>query len=265
MKKIVLTSKIFSLILLGFLVSCSGSNHGELVGVQNRPDFYPSDPYGMVYIPQGSFNAGNADVDVPATLTAPTKTVSVSSFYMDETEITNNEYRQFVHWVRDSILRYRLAEGLVEDYEYISYADLQNPTYFEEYVGIEYPDSMQSHLDWSKKLSWDSRKFPSIEYTEVLETMYLSPEERYLGGRMLDSRQLNYLYFWIDKQKAAKKSNRVNMDFTDDDADGMTYNYKDFIKDGKSISDRSSFFESETINIYPDTLVWLSDFTYSFN
>ena len=156
MKKIVLTSKIFSLILLGLLVSCSGSNHGELIGVQNRPDFYPSDPYGMVYIPQGSFNAGNADVDVPATLTAPTKTVSVSSFYMDETEITNNEYRQFVHWVRDSILRYRLAEGLVEDYEYISYADLQNPTYFEEYVGIEYPDSMQSHLDWSKKLSWDS-------------------------------------------------------------------------------------------------------------
>ena len=35
---------------------------------------------------------------------------------MDETEITNNEYRQFVHWVRDSILRYRLAEGMVEDF-----------------------------------------------------------------------------------------------------------------------------------------------------
>jgi gliding motility-associated lipoprotein GldK len=82
---------------------------------------------------------------------------------------------------------------------------------------------------------------------------------------MLDSRQLNYLYFWIDKQKAAKKSNRANMDFTDADADGMTYNYKDYIKDGQSISDRSSFFESETINVYPDTLVWLSDFTYSFN
>ena len=28
---------------------------------------------------------------------------------MDETEITNSEYRQFVYWVRDSILRTRLA------------------------------------------------------------------------------------------------------------------------------------------------------------
>ena len=111
------------------LASCSGGDHGELVGVQDRPDFYPSDPYGMVYIPQGHFAMGNSDIDVPATLTASTKSVSVSAFYMDETEITNNEYRQFVYWVRDSILRYRLAEGMVEDYEYINYADMNNPTY----------------------------------------------------------------------------------------------------------------------------------------
>ncbi len=29
---------------------------------------------------------------------------------MDETEITNNEYRQFVHWVRDSIARDLLGQ-----------------------------------------------------------------------------------------------------------------------------------------------------------
>jgi formylglycine-generating enzyme required for sulfatase activity len=28
------------------------------------------------------------------------KTVTVRSFYMDETEITNSEYRQFVDWVK---------------------------------------------------------------------------------------------------------------------------------------------------------------------
>ena len=32
------------------------------------------------------------------------RTVTVRAFYMDETEITNSEYRQFVNWVRDSIL-----------------------------------------------------------------------------------------------------------------------------------------------------------------
>ena len=34
---------------------------------------------------------------------------TVRSFYMDETEITNSEYRQFVNWVKDSITRTRLA------------------------------------------------------------------------------------------------------------------------------------------------------------
>ncbi len=33
-------------------------------------------------------------------LNAPTKTVTVRSFYMDDTEITNSEYRQFVEWVQ---------------------------------------------------------------------------------------------------------------------------------------------------------------------
>ena len=34
---------------------------------------------------------------------AKTKTVSIDAFWMDQTEITNGEYRQFVNWVRDSI------------------------------------------------------------------------------------------------------------------------------------------------------------------
>ena len=39
---------------------------------------------------------GQSDQDVPLTHYNETKTVSVGAFYMDQTEITNNEYRQFV-------------------------------------------------------------------------------------------------------------------------------------------------------------------------
>lgn len=263
-----ITSQLRNFVALaGILVlaSCSGTDHGELVGVQNRPDFYPNDPYGMVFIPQGSFNMGVSDVDVPATLIAPSKTVTVGAFYMDETEITNNEYRQFVRWVRDSILRFRLAEGMIEDYEYIDYTDLSRPTYYEEYVGMEYPDSMQRHLDWSRRLEWRTKRYPSLEYAEVIETMYLAPEERFQGGRAIDARQLNYQYFWLDRELAAKKSNRFSLDLGDQDGDGSEFGYRDYIKDGKAASDRSSFFKSEVVNIYPDTLVWVADFTYSFN
>ena len=76
-----------------------------------RPAWYQTDPYGMLYIPAGAFNMGQSDQDVPSTQYNKTKTVSVAAFYMDQTEITNNEYRQFVNWVRDSIAMRILAEN----------------------------------------------------------------------------------------------------------------------------------------------------------
>lgn len=250
---------------IGLLASCGSSDHGELVGVQNRPTWYPSEPYGMVYIPQGSFTMGNHDEDVPYSYTAPAKVVSVPPFYMDQTEVTNNEYRQFVRWVRDSITRTRLAEGLVEDFEYTDLAEMEDPTFFQEYVALNYPDSMMRRLDWDPYLEWDKDRYPSTEYTEVIESMYLAPEEQWLGYRHMDTRQLNYSYFWINKQKAASKLNRVEFDYNDQDGDGELFGYRDYVKDSQAESNRASFFEKETINVYPDTLVWVHDFTYSFN
>lgn len=248
------------------LAACSSSDHGELVGVQDRPEWFPSEPYGMVYIPQGSYNMGNADQDIPYAMTAPTKTVSIRAFYMDQTEITNNEYRQFVYWVRDSIVRFRLAEdGLVEGYEFVDYANMPEPTFYQEYIALNYPDSMQRHLNWDTYLEWDVERYPSAEYTEIIESIFIAPEERFLGGKMLDARQLNYVYYWINKQKAALKSNRVTWDFADEDGDGRPFAYRDYIKESQQVSDRSSFFEKSVINVYPDTLAWIHDFTYSFN
>merc|ERR1711935_103587 len=63
----------------------------------------------MTLIPGGSFIMGKSGDDFVAVNDAPTKTVTVRSFYMDETEITNSEYRQFVEWVRDSTVRLKLA------------------------------------------------------------------------------------------------------------------------------------------------------------
>jgi len=79
-----------------FLSSCGSSGNGQLIGVQNRIAWYQPDPYGMLYLPMGSYNMGPSDQDVPYASTAKSKTVSVQAFYMDETEITNNECRQFV-------------------------------------------------------------------------------------------------------------------------------------------------------------------------
>ena len=74
---------------------------------------------------------GENDQDVPFLHQTRAKTVSVQAFYIDQTEITNNEYRQFVEWVRDSMARERIYSGLEEDEEasrYINYTDM----YFDE-------------------------------------------------------------------------------------------------------------------------------------
>ena len=73
------------------LASCGNSGNGELIGVQGRVKWYQADPFGSVFIPQGSFVMGASEQDVPYAQTAPQRTVSVQAFYMDDTEITNNE------------------------------------------------------------------------------------------------------------------------------------------------------------------------------
>jgi len=145
------------------LYSCSTGN-GELIGVQNREQWYQPTPFGMLFIPMGSYNMGPSDQDVPYALTAQTKTVSVQAFYMDQTEISNNEYRQFVYHVRDSIARKIMGEEDEETY-------LNTVNEYEE--DIDPPT-----INWYAKLEYNT-----IENREILESMYYQPSERFMGRR----------------------------------------------------------------------------------
>ena len=50
---------------------------------------------------------GPADKDSLWGIMPETKGVSFDAFWMDQTEVTNAKYRQFVYYVRDSIIRER--------------------------------------------------------------------------------------------------------------------------------------------------------------
>ena len=84
------------------------TGNGELVGVQKRARFKETQPYGMVYIERGARHIGDNDDELFEQ--APTKVVSTEAFWIDDTEITNNEYRQFVYWVRDKRARELLGQ-----------------------------------------------------------------------------------------------------------------------------------------------------------
>src|SRR6201986_33659 len=77
------------------------NHHGEVTGVRQR-SFRPTVPYGMVYIPGGSFLMGPVDQDITFAQIEDNKQVTIAPFFMDETELSNSKYHEFVNWVRDS-------------------------------------------------------------------------------------------------------------------------------------------------------------------
>ncbi|MFT4660750.1 MAG: sulfatase modifying factor 1 [Patiriisocius sp.] len=233
MKKLILG---FS--MLALLASCNGGGRGELIGVSPRSDFYQVNPYGMNYIPPGSFSMGPSDQDVPYANNAKTKTVSVQAFYMDDTEISNNEYRQFVYWVKDSI-----AHTILGD------ADIGEHLITEDAYGEDLDPPL---INWDERIEWDGE-----EEREELADMFLSEGERFYGRKNIDTRKLKYTYFWIDLKAAASKSGR-DLDLSYENSKGQTNAIRGHV-------DRSKYIIREEINVYPDTLVWISDFTYSFN
>ena len=100
------------LALLILVLSCGKRDQGELIGVKTKK-FIKVNPHGMVEIPGGSFIMGSSDEDIIDAQNDITRTMTVRTFYMDETEISNREYMQFIEWVKDSIVRTKLAEKAV--------------------------------------------------------------------------------------------------------------------------------------------------------
>ena len=96
--------KLFLLSVLAVYLFLSGcglfgkktGKNGELTGIVKRPAWDSPTPFGMLVIPAGSFHMGQNNQDVNYSQIAHNRQITVSAFFMDETEIENNEYRQFI-------------------------------------------------------------------------------------------------------------------------------------------------------------------------
>lgn len=184
--------------------SCGSKDTGQLIGVKDRPTWKGINPYGMVYIPSGTLHIGPSDQDVSNTFLNRPKSISIQGFYMDDTEVTNNEYRQFTDWVRDS-----LAHAMLDHY-------VEN-------------DNGEQTIDWEQEIDWTD---------ETLNDLFYQGNDKFAGKKELNVRKMEYEYQWYDWQSAAHDK-------------------------GKSA--RTTFIKKDKINVYPDTLVWVRDFAYSYN
>ena len=149
---------------------------GQLYGVEPSRNWKLPKPPGMVYIPPGTFHMGPSDEDVNFAYTARNKQVSISSFWMDATEITNNEYRQFTNWVRDSIAAKQM--GFIK-------------------AGTDGTEV----IDWkkAKTIKWGDKAV-----MEKVDAMILTPDNRIFNKKEIDPTKLVFHSETFDFKEAAK-------------------------------------------------------------
>ncbi len=172
--------KVTALALLALASGCgqAGSN-GQLVGDQSRLNYRAPLPIGMVYVPSGSYKMGASDEDIRGRNDATIHTVQLLGFYMDATEISNQEYRQFTNYVRDSI-----ANTILGNFK-------------------DNPDGTQ-RLDMSKHINW---RDPELQ--DQLAAMYLPAEQSGWGVKELDASKLRYHYVTYDYAGAVQHPNEL--------------------------------------------------------
>ena len=226
--------KIYLLAIIGLTVlieSCGHGGQGELVGSYNRKFKNQRIPLGMVYIPPGHTPLGGSDEDITFSQAGPSRMTTISAFFMDQTEISNAEYRQFTKWVRDSIAIVMM--GYPQQYMMTQKGAAAGALGGEKYI------------DWKKVGNgsgiWSGKgKGAAAANASQLDNMYYSGLDALPGRKEIDVRKLEYSYGILNLDKAALGHKDPN-------------------------SKRQDYIDRYSIAVYPDTMVWKTDYSYSQN
>ena len=268
--KILMPLSILVVVALA-MTACMGTksnamaNGTELVGVRGT-SVGESAPFGMVAVNRGSLKIGLEENDTLWGSAFPRRDISVDGFWMDQHEVSNAKYRQFVMWVRDSIIRERLAD----------------PAYGgDETYKIEedrYGEPVTPHLNWNKPIP--SERKATEDEMRAIESVYIThPID---GTRMLDASQMNYRYEIYDYAMAAKRKYRLDPKQRDLNTDNQVDENEVVMisKDTAWIDDEGrivrqtitrqlsgpwDFLNTYIVNVYPDTTCWVNDFDNADN
>jgi formylglycine-generating enzyme required for sulfatase activity len=266
--------KILTIIILASLLFIAAKPTGELVGVSKQSifnrGFRENNPYGMVFIKRGSFMMGANDQSAIGANSDRSINVTVDAFWMDETEITNDEYKQFVYWVRDSIAMRMLIESQALGYEKLTtYNDRDHR---DNVLATLQPDElMRVPLNWKAKIPWTS-KDESVK--AILDRMFFFDENAFSSKRQINPSKVTYKYEWINYDQAALPENkynvntgaypsnaRVRVDTSYVDQNGVIINQTI----PRQLRNRRDLISTRIVNIYPDTIMWLRDFQFAYN
>lgn len=249
-------NKIFVILALAGLFFSCNKPLGELTSSPNsaKMGFSDSKPYGMQLVRKGTFLMGAHSSSKMFPGSESPKQVTVESFYIDEAEITNDQYRQFVNWVRDSIAYRALIE--IGRNEYM----------------IEDPEAETDSIviRWSQKIRWNDR---NEDVQEALSTLFYSGDDA-LEARQLNPARMIYRYEVFHWDQVSLPRNQYDYSINSYPADAFVeVDSSYFTEDGllrtttikRKLTSRKDFYSTKMINIYPDTLAWTRDIRFSYN
>jgi sulfatase modifying factor 1 len=261
--------KLFIYILTAITMTSCFSSHkstgmgGEVTGVGGVSYSEPT-PYGMVLVDCGSMKEGPSERDSIWGIDSVARGVSVDAFWMDEEEITNSKYKQFVYWVRDSIIRERLADP--------AYGGNEEFKIVEDKEG----NPVTPHLNWNKPIPWRN---PSEDEQRAIESVYHT--NPITNVKEIDPTQMNFRFETYNLTEAAKRKNRFDATRRDYNTDHAVSTEQPMISkdtaylddDGKivrqtitrALQSDYDFLNTYIVNIYPDTTCWVNDFENSYN
>ncbi len=144
----------------------------------------PLSPKGMVLIPAGEFQMGSNDPKDRKDA-KPVGTVYVDAFYIDETEVTNTQYKAFL------LENPQWQKGRVN-------TEFVNANYLKHWNGNNYPSGRGSHpvvyVSWYAAMAyaeWSGKRLPTEAEWEYAARGGLAGE-KYSNGNMLTPQDANY-------------------------------------------------------------------------
>ena len=251
--------KNLTIIVLAFLFVACNKPAGELTGLGAKSSFNEAQPYGMVFVKRGSFMMGANDQSAIGAINDKPVNVSLDAFWMDETEITNDEYKQFVFYVRDSIALRSLVIAGKDEYR----------MKFKNQTDDTAPEI--ARLDWKAKSPWGSK---DEEVKEILQKFYYAGDNLLGGKREMNPNILQFKYQWLNYDQAALPSNKFNVNTGAYPANAkarIDSSYVDangIIRDTtitRKLTNRKDLISTKIVNVYPDTIMWIRDFQFSYN
>lgn len=263
-----MTKKNLIIIALVLLIIIAARPVGELNGITKKTKrFQEENPYGMVFVKRGSFIMGANDQSAIGSLSDKSINVTVDAFWMDATEITNNEYKQFVYWVRDSIAMRMLINSNALGYQKLTtYNNRENPL-----DNLSPEELAKVPLNWKAKIPWSSK---DDTVKAVLGRFYFFSENAIGRSNQMNPAILTYKYEWINYDQAALPGNKYNVatgaypknakvrvDTSYVDENGVIVNRT--IE--RKLVNRKDLISTRIVNVYPDTVMWLRDFQYAYN